>query len=214
VSYAESTCPKTSGLVQNGATFEGAGQARVPYPWVRYRESRCVDDQHVYVFTDGSSLGGYGAVVVEPGKSPAKYYGFTTPTKTRNVGAELNGAMLGLSNAPIGSAVVLVCDYLGVAAWLLGFHAIREAGTADQVEALEALIAERRLTVSYVHHRGHQQPTNGDDFTYFNTIADELADEGNRSAGVFPKRKRPASSSARSCRAGVKSARSGRSSGR
>lgn len=149
-----------------------------------------MDALKVYVFTDGSSLGGFGAVVVAPGKAPLELSGFVPATKTRNVGAELNGALLGLSHAPVSSQVVLICDYLGVAAWLCDLWSIKDDGTRAQVAAIEQVIRERQLDVAFVHHRGHQKDSPGDDFTKFNRLADSLADDANEANGIVVAKRR------------------------
>lgn len=132
----------------------------------------------VYVFTDGSSLGGYGAVmVVRPGAVGVEASSWTLPTATRNVGAELNGAILGLGLPIAGAAVTLVFDYMGVGAWLTGSWKIKNPEVANKVKEMQRIIHEKKLHVSYIHHRGHG--TGSDDFTKFNAVADRLAGEAN-----------------------------------
>lgn len=146
--------------------------------WVKFRESRRVTDESVFVFTDGSSKGGYGAVVIHPGEQPSVVSGFTEMTSTRNVGAELNGALLGLRAVRPESKVVLVCDYMGIAAWLSENWKIKDPEVRSKIDAIREVIRENKLTVKYVHHRGHQRTD--DDFTRFNTMADEASTLANQ----------------------------------
>ena len=160
---AESTCPKTAG----------------GYPWVRHRESRLVLGDEIYVFSDGSSLGGYGAVVVQAGQEPLVLVGFELPGPTKNIAAELNGALLGLSHVRADASVVLVSDYLGVAGWMTGNWKIKDVTVKAKTTAIRDVIRANWLTVKYVHHRGHQRRAEGDEFTRYNKLADEAATRAN-----------------------------------
>jgi ribonuclease HI len=140
--------------------------------WLTFQEDRRCHPKKVYVFTDGS-IGGFGAVVVTEVKA-IRYAGVAQLTGTRNVGSEMNGLLLGLANAPKRSNVVVVSDYLGVAAWMTGNWKIKNDEVRDQVKRAKLLIIKSQLKVSYCHHAGHQ----GDDsdFTRWNAEADRLAD--------------------------------------
>ena len=161
---AESTCPNTS---------------KGKYPWIRHRESRRVVGDDVYVFSDGSSLGGFGAVLVQADVAPLVLLGFERPGPTRNIAAELNGALLGLSNVRADASVVLVADYLGVAAWLTQNWKIKDMIVRAKIDEIKDVIRANWLTVKYVHHRGHQKPVEGDDFTAYNKLADNAATRAN-----------------------------------
>jgi ribonuclease HI len=167
--FIESTCPKT------------AKQKR-KVDWVVFRPSRKIDSRDAFIFTDGSSLGSFAAVVVQLDAQGSmlseSYTGYEKPTHTLNIGAELNGALLGLSNAPEGTTVVLVSDYLGIGAWLTGRWNVKDLEVAARVGAIREVIRARKLDVRYVHHRGHQRTQ--DDFTRFNREADRLATEAAR----------------------------------
>lgn len=161
----ESTCPKTSGIT---------AQTYRKYPFVRYRESRSIDESAFFVFTDGSSRGSFAAVIVRGAEAAATVGGFEPPTHTRNVGAELKGARLGLQSVPEGSKVVLVSDYLGVGAWMTGNWQARDPEVREITRQMRSIIEVRRLDVIYVHHRGHQKPRDIHDlFTRYNAAADE-----------------------------------------
>jgi ribonuclease HI len=164
----ETTCPNTS---------------KGRYPWIGFRESRRVAGDEIFVFTDGSSKGGYGAVLVQAGVEPVVLTGWTAPTSTRNVGAELNGALLGLKAVRADAEVVLVCDYLGIAAWWAGHWKIKDAEVKERIEQIRNVIRDQWLVVKYVHHRGHQKLTEGDDFTKYNTMADEASTRANDGRG-------------------------------
>jgi len=155
----ESTCPKTSGNQKK-------------YPFVRFRESRTVDDSAFFVFTDGSSLGAYAAVIAR-GAEIVTVGGFSPPTHTRNVGAELRGAKLGLEHVPDGARVVLVFDYLGVGAWMTGNWQARDVEVQEITGQIRSIIKTKCLDVVFVHHRGHQKPRDELDlFTRYNAAAD------------------------------------------
>lgn len=162
--------------------------ARVPHQakWITFRESRtCASDAvtalgevvngpTLWIFTDGSSKGGYGAVIVEPGKRVLKLAGYQKMTSTRNVGAELNGFQLGIENAPRGSRVMVVSDYLGIAAWMTRNWKIKDSEVRGKIGRCRAIVQDRELDVTYCHHAGHQKDAS--DFTRWNALADELCD--------------------------------------
>jgi ribonuclease HI len=169
----ESTNPKT---------------VRVPHQakWVSFRESRGCDDGLLWIFTDGSSLGGYGAVIVHPNQTATKVRGHAPTTSTRNVGAELNGLLLGLEAAPMGSRLAIVSDYLGVAAWMSRNWKIKDSEVREKIERARAIVTERNLTIErMIHHAGHQK--DGSDFTRWNGVADLLAG-GTETEGIVPLR--------------------------
>lgn len=154
----ESTCSKT---------------AARGLSWVRFRAERRVDDSAFFVFSDGSSTGSFAAVVAKGSVEPTVIDGFAEPTTTRNVGAELNGARLGLQQVPDDSTVVLVFDYIGVGAWLTGNWKIKDPEVAEKIADMKRIIATKRLQISYVHHRGHQKVASEDDhFSRLNGAAD------------------------------------------
>lgn len=171
--------------------------ARVPHQakWVTFRESRAcahdavtqlgeiVNGRAIWIFTDGSSNGGYGAVIVEPGRRVTKLAGYQGTTSTRNVGAELNGLLLGLENAPIGARAVVISDYLGVAAWMTGNWKIKDAEVRSKIKRAKATVVSRGLELTFCHHAGHQRDDS--EFTRFNALADKLCD-GREKPGELP----------------------------
>ena len=148
---------------------------RVPHQakWVTLLEDRRCLAEKLYVFTDGSSLGGYGAVIVTRDRA-TKLAGHQAVTSTRNVGAELNGFLLGLENAPPNSEIVVVSDYLGVAAWMTGHWKIKDSEVRAKIERAMAIAEERDLLLSFIHHAGHQRDDSA--FTWWNSVADRLCD--------------------------------------
>jgi len=148
---------------------------RVPHQakWVSLLEDRrCMADK-TYVFTDGSSKGGFGAVVVTRAYA-RKYAGFNKPTSTRNVGAELDALCLGLARAPENTEVTIVSDYLGIAAWMTGNWKIKDQLVRGKIEHAMAIAEDRGLFLSFIHHAGHQRDNS--DFTRWNNCADRLCD--------------------------------------
>jgi ribonuclease HI len=157
----------------------------------------------LYAFVDGNHLGGVGVVLVEraAGGEPvvSEAVGMTvrevftgagvpslvTPRalaaalgRLRNVLAELAALHLALRLVPEGAAVTVVHDYEGVGAWLEGRWRTKDPLVAEVVEACRALIAGRRLTVTFRRQRGHAASWAGrDDFAHFNARADALATE-------------------------------------
>ena len=69
-------------------------------------------------------------------------------------------------------------DYEGVGAWMTGRWRTKDPLVADIVAACKTLAASRRLTLTFLHQRGHQSSWAGrDDFAHFNARADALASE-------------------------------------
>lgn len=156
----------------------------------------------LYAFVDGNHLGGVGVVVVDAsGEEPSvvEELGLTvrevfaggavtslaTPKaiaaaleRLRNVLAELAALYLALGLVPEGASVTVVHDYEGVGAWMEGRWKTKDPLVAEVVAACKTLAADRRLTLSFRHQRGHQSSWAGrDDFAHFNTRADALATE-------------------------------------
>lgn len=156
----------------------------------------------LYAFVDGNHLGGVGVVVVDAsGEEPSvvEELGLTvrevfaggavtslaTPKaiaaaleRLRNVLAELAALYLALRLVPEGASVTVVHDYEGVGAWMEGRWKTKDPLVAEVVAACKTLAADRRLTLSFRHQRGHQSSWAGrDDFAHFNTRADALATE-------------------------------------
>ena len=160
MNLVESTSPKT---------------VRVPHQarWISYREDRSCDAKRTFIFTDGSSNGGYAAVIVRNGKDLVKSRGWETPTSTKNVGPELNGMLLGLRQATEGESITMVSDYLGVAAWMTENWKIKDPEVRDKIREAKEIVARLNLDLDFIHHGGHQKDTSA--FTQFNNLADKLA---------------------------------------
>lgn len=165
-------------------------------------------ERGLYAFVDGNHHGGVGVVLVEQpakGEPPAAeaivaeaigttvrevFSGAGVPSlatpraiaaalgRLRNVLAELAALHLALRRVPEGAAVTIVHDYEGVGAWLEGRWRAKDPLVAEIVVACRALIARRRLAVTFRRQRGHAASWAGrDDFAHFNARADALATE-------------------------------------
>lgn len=143
--------------------------------WITYRASRDCDDSRTWIFTDGSSNGGFGAAIRRPGEPLLEANGYEAPTSTKNVGAELNGLLLALREARGGEQITVVSDYLGVAAWMTGNWQIKDQEVRSKINEAKSLIKQKSLGVNFCHHRGHQKDSS--EFTRLNNIADRLASE-------------------------------------
>lgn len=159
---------------------ESTSQRTIAVPhqakWITLREDRSCDPDTTYAFTDGSSLGGFGAVLVR-GEEILSAFGRIDPDTTRNVGAELEGLILALRHAREGEEMVIVSDYLGVAAWMTGNWRIKTPEVQERVARAERIIEAKGLIVSFCHHAGHQ--SDASDFTHYNALADRLAAAAN-----------------------------------
>jgi ribonuclease HI len=142
--------------------------------WVTLLEDQSLLPGKLYAFTDGSSNGGYGAVLVEGGGGDVTTHsGWDQPTSTRNVGAELNAMLLALRHAPEDSDLIVVSDYLGIAAWMTKNWKIKDPEVREKINQAGQMITEKNLDVLFCHHKGHQR--NNTDFTLWNSKADDLA---------------------------------------
>lgn len=141
--------------------------------WTRLRASKSADQDVAWAFSDGSSSGRFGAVLVHRGGQVIQRLTGKAPmTSTRNVGAELNAALLALEHAPRGERLNLVFDYLGVGAWITGNWQIKDDEVRAKVQRALGLIQGRGLKILCIHHPGHQRDSS--DFTRYNAEADAL----------------------------------------
>jgi ribonuclease HI len=157
----------------------------------------------LYAFVDGNHLGGLGVVIVSRPRAGepevVEAIGMTVHEvlagaglpalgsrraiaaaldRLRNVLAELAALHLALRLVPEGSVVTVVHDYEGVGAWLEGRWRAKDPLVAELVAAGKALIAARRLRVTFRRQPGHSASWAGrDDFAHFNARADALATE-------------------------------------
>lgn len=155
-----------------------------------------------YAFVDGNHMGGIGVVLVTQGKDGGQSVREVATTvyavfrdaglarldarpkitaetnRLRNIIAELGALYAALGMAAPGTALTVVHDYEGVGAWLEGRWKTKDPVVADVVAACRARVADRRLTVSFRHQRGHESVVTGrNDFAAFNARADRLATE-------------------------------------
>lgn len=141
--------------------------------WVTFLEDKHLQPGKLYAFTDGSSNGGYGVVLVEDGGDVKDVSGFQAPTSTRNVGAELNAMILALESVEPDTELIVVSDYLGIAAWMTGNWNIKDPEVAKKIDHARRLVREKNLDVMFCHHKGHQSDASS--FTLWNNRADNLA---------------------------------------
>ncbi len=154
-------------------TIKPAHQAR----WIRLRKSRGCDEDRTWIFTDGSSLGGFAAVILR-GEEMLTSADWKEPTPTKNIAAELNALVLGLREAKQGESVTIVSDYLGVAAWMTSNWKIKDQEVARIIKTAKTIVENLELDVRYIHHGSHQ--TDNSDFTRMNNLVDKLAGEMNK----------------------------------
>jgi ribonuclease HI len=153
-----------------------------------------------YAFVDGNAMGGIGVVLVDQGDAgPLSVREIATTVydvlpgtgirelreraaitaeanRLRNVLAELGALYAALDAVPRGSALTVVHDYEGVAAWIEGRWAARDAVVAALVAACRARIDARGLAVGFRRQPGHESTFAGrNDFAAYNARADALA---------------------------------------
>ncbi len=147
-------------------------------PWLRLRPGQagraCDDPAMLYAFTDGSTRGSYAAVLVQAGRTVKEECRWRPPTRTRNVGAEWDGFVLGLELAPPRARLTIVVDLLWIHAQLIDVRRTLDDEIVEKLERAKALISRKTLDLTLVHHDGHQ--TDASDFTRWNARADELCD--------------------------------------
>jgi hypothetical protein len=163
--------PRVLNFIQT--TSKKAAAVQYKKNWIRYVEAPAELLQgYTWVFTDGSTTGWHAAVLILPGLNIRRLAAHVAPTPTRNVGAEMNGLILGLKHAQSGIPVWAVFDYVGVGAWITGGWEIKSFEVQEQVRKIEKIIDERDLTLNLFHHPGHQKDKS--QFTFFNGVADSL----------------------------------------
>jgi len=154
-------------------TSKKAAAVKYKKNWLRYSESPAeLLPGYTWIFTDGSTTGWHAAVLILPHLSIHKIAAHSQPTPTRNVGAEMNGLILGLKHAQPGIPVWVVHDYVGVGAWITGGWEVKSPEVQDQIREVMKIIDERDLTLNFFHHGGHQRDDS--QFTKFNNLADAL----------------------------------------
>jgi hypothetical protein len=151
-------------------------------PWLKLlRERRCLGG--LYVFTDGSTLGSYAAVLVDPATDRVEEAArWRPPTETRNVGAEWDGFILGLELLPVKARATMVVDLLWIHAQLIGVRRTVHAEIVEKLARARQLIEEKELELVLVHHDGHQ--ADASDFSRWNARADASCAEAARRRGT------------------------------
>ena len=150
-----------------------------PGPWLKHRESRSISDDVVWLFSDGSSTGWFGAVIIHPGKSIRRLSKYEE-SPNRNINPEFNGAILGLEALEPGTKVNIVHDLLGLGAWVIGEWRMTKPAVKAKTDQIRKIIKEKNLDVHFIHHAGHQNKKRGErpicnsEFTKYNCEADKL----------------------------------------
>lgn len=146
------------------------------HAWTEFRRDRDLKPENrLWVFTDGSTSGRHGAVLIRPGAEVMFLSSFLR-SPMKNVGAELNAFLLALRHIPEDSRTTFVFDYMGIGAWVLGHYERKKEATKKMVGQAEDLLTEKGLmdTARFIHHGGHQRDDSA--FTLWNTVADRLCD--------------------------------------
>jgi ribonuclease HI len=202
------TWPECAAAVKGvgGARFQGVASREQAEAMLRGEGTALTPG--LYAFVDGNHLGGVGVVIVEQRQDEDEpfvveelgltvrevFAGAGIPSlasdraiataleRLRNVLAELAGLHLALRIVPEGATITVVHDYEGVGAWMEGRWRAKDPIVAEVMAACKAIVATRKLRVSFRHQRGHQSSWAArDDFAHFNARADTLATEAGRS---------------------------------
>ena len=153
-------------------TNPASAERKYRVPWVFFTKDRSITPDKTWVFTDGSSSGWHAAKIVRPGVDVRSLCRFIEPTRTRNVGAELNGFLLGIKHVEDGSTVIVVPDFLNIAAWMTGAFEMKDEEVAEKIARAKKIVKSNELKLSFIHHAGHQKDDSH--FTFFNDQADKL----------------------------------------
>jgi len=156
----------------------------------------------LYAFTDGNELGGVGLVLVRmrDGDELETLKDLSTNvhevlggleletgetvdaglSRTKNILSEMTAFYLAVTELPTRSTVMVVHDYMGIADWIEG----RSKRAKDSllrwvIERTKDLIAEKELTLTFRHQKGHRSDWAGrHDYARLNRQADDLAKRG------------------------------------
>jgi hypothetical protein len=139
---------------------------------VKLRTGCSIDQERTWIFTDGSGTGSHAAVILRPGAQEQRVAG-CNPTSSRNVGAEVDGVILGLEHTVPGELIAIVSDFLWTVYYINGWYRLRDPYLLERVPKAREILKERGLADAlFVYHRGHQTDTS--DFSRWNNIADRL----------------------------------------
>lgn len=141
--------------------------------WLRLRTSKWIDDEHVWMFIDGSSSGWHAAVILDPfAEQRTEIAKFQKP-KSANIGPELWSLLIGLQQVDPVKPLTVVHDYIGTGAWLVNAWKIKSPNVQEAVDLIRQTIREREFTsIRFIHTGGHQK--NDTDFGVWNNRADQL----------------------------------------
>jgi hypothetical protein len=146
-----------------------AGQRKRP---VIFKPDREIDSDETWMFTDGSSTGWYGLVVLRRGEDP-RLAARRIDMEMKNVGAEVNALLMALEAIVPGERVAVVADFLWSIYYVLGWWNAKHPALIEQVAAARALLDARRpASLRFIHVQGHQN--DGSAFGRWNKVADQL----------------------------------------
>jgi ribonuclease HI len=106
-------------------------------------------------------------------------------SRTKNILSEMTALYLAVAKIRGSSAVTVVHDYVGVSDWIEGrSKRARDPLLRWVIERTKDLIAERDLTLTFRHQKGHRSDWAGrHDYARLNRLADDLATRGARDGG-------------------------------
>ena len=142
---------------------------------VELHNNHSIDADRTWIFTDGGGAGWYAAVIIRPCCEERRITG-CQQSSSNNVGAELDGVILGLDHTMPREKISIVSDYLWTGYYINGWCKVHHDYLYERVIQARKVIKEQKLTdVLFIHHGGHQ----GDQsvFSYWNKIADQLCRE-------------------------------------
>lgn len=156
----------------------------------------------LHAFTDGNAVGGIGLVLAEVNEGGdleileqlatnvfevlgdlELEVGETVRAglvRTKNILSEVTALYLAASKLQSDSAVTIVHDYVGVSDWIEGqSKRARDPLLRWVIEKTKDLIAQRKLTLTFRHQKGHRSDWAGrHDYARLNRLADDLATRG------------------------------------
>lgn len=149
-----------------------ASKYGIPHAPLVYMPGDCQFD--VWAFTDGSSTGAYGCILIrdDPLHPEKRIDEPLTPPVTRNVFAEIQGVRLACHNAHEGEFVGIVSDFLGTGMWGSGRWKTNKPEVLAAMEQLRQVATDRKLRLWFTHHKGHGRDDS--DFTRWNNEVDQM----------------------------------------
>ena len=155
------------------STSESACKPAHTKKWLRFRQSKWIDDQSIWMFIDGSSTGWHAAVILDPFSGKRTELAEFKEPKSANVGPELWSLSLGLKHVDPTKPLTVVCDYIGTAAWLVNAWRIKSPNVQEAVDEIRYLIrGHDDDSIRFIHTAGHQKKDT--DFGVWNDRADAL----------------------------------------